>query len=150
MNGIDAPQVGDRIRIVRMEGEPQYAGKEGTITHVDDMGQLHGTWGGCAVQPERDSVEVVQRRAEMQALAERLEGELWEAAGERIGKLRGIGFFRRTQGLSDACRASAVAAAVMKGLEGRLVLTDEDSELLLNAIVMPFARLLVETEGGRE
>ncbi len=149
MNEINAPQVGDLIRIVRMEGEPQYDGKEGTITHVDDMGQLHGTWGGCAVQPSRDAVEVVRRRAEMQTLAERLEGELWEEAGKRIGKLRGMPFLGDT-GFPRERRMAALAAAVMKGLEGRLVLTDEGSELLLTAIVMPFARLLVETEGGRE
>lgn len=47
--------VGTRIRIVRMEGEPGYAGREGRVTHIDDAGELHGTWGGCALLPERDT-----------------------------------------------------------------------------------------------
>lgn len=47
--------VGTGIRIVRMEGEPGYAGREGRVTHIDDAGGLHGTWGGCALLPERDA-----------------------------------------------------------------------------------------------
>ena len=47
--------VGTRIRIFRMEGEPGYAGREGRVTHIDDAGELHGTWGGCALLPERDT-----------------------------------------------------------------------------------------------
>ena len=52
-------KVGDRIRIVEMAGEPHYDGREGVVEYVDDMGQLHGTWGWLAVQPERDTVEVL-------------------------------------------------------------------------------------------
>lgn len=52
-------KVGDKIRIISMDGEPRYAGKEGTITYIDDAGQLHGTWGGCAVIPECDTFEVI-------------------------------------------------------------------------------------------
>ena len=33
-------------------GEPQYTNREGVVTHIDDAGQIHGTWGGCAVIPE--------------------------------------------------------------------------------------------------
>ena len=51
--------IGKTIRIIRMEGEPQYTGKEGVVTFVDDIGQLHGTWGGCAVIPGTDSFEIV-------------------------------------------------------------------------------------------
>ena len=54
-------QTGDYIRIVYMEGEPQYAGREGYITHVDAIGQIHGTWGGCAIIPGKDSYEVIER-----------------------------------------------------------------------------------------
>lgn len=39
---------GDTIRIIEMVGEPRYSGKIGTVEHVDDIGQIHGTWGGCA------------------------------------------------------------------------------------------------------
>ena len=51
-------KVGDRITITNMEGEPRYAGKSGVVTHIDDLGQLHGTWGGCAVIPNVDEFEV--------------------------------------------------------------------------------------------
>ena len=53
-------KVGQKIRIICMEGEPHYTGREGVISHIDDMGQLHGTWGGLAVVPETDSYEVIQ------------------------------------------------------------------------------------------
>lgn len=53
-------QVGMRIRILQMVGEPQYTGREGVIEFVDSIGQLHGTWGGLAVQPERDTLQVLQ------------------------------------------------------------------------------------------
>lgn len=50
---------GDKIRIIKMEGEPQYNGKEGVIEFIDDAGQLHGTWGGCALIPEVDKYEKI-------------------------------------------------------------------------------------------
>lgn len=53
-------KVGDKIRIVEMVGEPQYTGKVGVIDHIDSIGQLHGTWGGCAIQPDKDTVEVIK------------------------------------------------------------------------------------------
>ena len=34
-------------------------GKEGTITVIDSVGQLHGTWGGLAVIPECDSFIII-------------------------------------------------------------------------------------------
>lgn len=50
-------KIGDKIRIIKMDdfysGE-KYAGKEGFITHIDSIGQLHGTWGGLAIIPEKD------------------------------------------------------------------------------------------------
>lgn len=52
-------KVGDKIRIIEMIGEPQYNGKSGTIELIDDMGQIHGTWGGLAVQAERDKWEKI-------------------------------------------------------------------------------------------
>jgi hypothetical protein len=52
--------VGKKIRIIDMKGEPQYSGKEGVVKFVDDMGQLHGSWGGCAIQPENDDFEIVE------------------------------------------------------------------------------------------
>ena len=44
--------IGRKIRIINMKGEPQYAGKEGFVTFIDDAGQIHGTWGGCALLDE--------------------------------------------------------------------------------------------------
>ena len=54
-------QKGDKIKIIEMQGEPQYTGKIGNIDHIDDIGQLHGTWGGCAVIPEADKIEVLEK-----------------------------------------------------------------------------------------
>ena len=53
--------IGKRIYIIYMEGEPQYTGKEGVITTIDSLGQLHGTWGGCAVLPNTDMFEVLDK-----------------------------------------------------------------------------------------
>lgn len=53
-------QIGDTLRIVEMKGEPQYAGKVGTVEFIDSIGQIHGTWGGLAIQPEHDKYEILQ------------------------------------------------------------------------------------------
>ena len=37
-------------------------GKVGTIEHIDDMGQLHGTWGSLAVIPEVDTFEIKKHK----------------------------------------------------------------------------------------
>lgn len=53
-------KAGDRIRIIHLSGEDgRYDGKEGTVTSIDCIGQLHGTWGGLAVIPEEDLYEVI-------------------------------------------------------------------------------------------
>ena len=52
-------KVGDKIRIIHMEGEPQYIGKEGTVEYIDDAEQIHGSWGGCALIPEEDVWEII-------------------------------------------------------------------------------------------
>lgn len=56
-------QKGDRIRIIRMDDNggkdlqaAGYNGREGTITLVDSIGQLHGTWGGLAINTELDEI----------------------------------------------------------------------------------------------
>lgn len=53
-------KVGDKIRIIYMEGEPQYSGKEGVVRTIDDMGQIHTTADGCAVIPGVDEFEVIE------------------------------------------------------------------------------------------
>lgn len=55
-------EVGTLIKIIKMQGEPQYTGKVGVVEHIDAIGQLHGTWGGCAVIPEEDEVEVISQQ----------------------------------------------------------------------------------------
>jgi len=53
-------KVGDKIRIIHLEGEDNsYDGKEGEVTNIDSIGQLHGTWGGLAVIPGVDQFEAV-------------------------------------------------------------------------------------------
>jgi hypothetical protein len=52
-------KVGDWIRIINMSGEPLYTGRIGQITHIDDIGQLHGTWGGLALVPDEDQFEII-------------------------------------------------------------------------------------------
>ena len=52
--------IGKKIRIIEMTGEPQYTGKEGIVERIDDIGQIHGTWGGCAIIPEYDKFEVIK------------------------------------------------------------------------------------------
>lgn len=37
-----------------------YSGREGVITSIDDIGQLHGTWGGLALVPGVDSFYVIE------------------------------------------------------------------------------------------
>ena len=53
-------KVGQKIRIIEMKGEPHYSGKEGIIKHIDDIGQLHGTWGGLEVIPSEDQIEIIE------------------------------------------------------------------------------------------
>lgn len=50
-------RIGDKIRIICMDGEPQYDGKTGYVDLIDDAGQIHGTWGGCALIPGVDQYE---------------------------------------------------------------------------------------------
>ena len=52
-------KIGDKIRIIYMEGEPQYWGKEGIVRTIDDAGQIHTTAGGCALIPGIDEFEVI-------------------------------------------------------------------------------------------
>lgn len=53
-------KVGDKIRIIHLAGEDnRYDGKEGVITYIDGIGQLHGTWGGLAVIPTEDEFEII-------------------------------------------------------------------------------------------
>ena len=50
---------GDLIHIINMNGEPYYKDAVGRVEYIDDAGQIHGTWGGCAIIPEVDDFEVL-------------------------------------------------------------------------------------------
>ena len=55
-------KVGDKIRIIYMYDDlsgKHYNGKEGIVEYIDSMKQLHGTWGGLAVIPEIDIIEII-------------------------------------------------------------------------------------------
>ena len=54
-------EVGDKIIINYMEGEPNYWGREGIVTRIDSMGHLHGTWGGLAVLPNEDDYTLIKK-----------------------------------------------------------------------------------------
>ena len=59
-------KVGQKIRIIHMDDNNgndvqahEYNGKVGIISLVDGIGQLHGSWGGLAVNPEIDEIEII-------------------------------------------------------------------------------------------
>lgn len=43
-----------------MVGESNYNGKKDYVVCIDDIGQIHGTWGGCALIPDKDKFEVIE------------------------------------------------------------------------------------------
>lgn len=47
---------GNNLRILKLDDpyDKSYPGREGTVTHIDDLGQIHGTWGGLALIPQED------------------------------------------------------------------------------------------------
>lgn len=53
-------KVGDLINIIKMEGEPDYSNRIGIVTSIDGIGQLHGTWGGLAIIPGKDTYEIIK------------------------------------------------------------------------------------------
>ena len=53
--------LGKTIKILDMKGEMCYNNKCGVVQHVDDIGQLHGSWGGCAILPELDSFTIITK-----------------------------------------------------------------------------------------
>lgn len=59
---MEMAKVGDKVRIEYMEGEPQYAGKEGVVTSINEDpwgdAQIHGTWGCTSTCGVRTDVQV--------------------------------------------------------------------------------------------
>lgn len=57
---IEKAYLGKRVKINHLRGENNtYDGKEGEVRFVDDMCQLHGTWGGLAIIPDEDDFEII-------------------------------------------------------------------------------------------
>lgn len=57
LDRLRAEWMGKEIRIVKMDDEysgKKYEGRTGVVESVDDIGQLHGTWGGLALIPGVD------------------------------------------------------------------------------------------------
>lgn len=57
-------EVGDLIKIIRMNGEPQYTGKIGYVESIDDLGQILGSCGGCALIENIDIFEILSKNNE--------------------------------------------------------------------------------------
>lgn len=55
-------KVGDKVRILKMDGEPDYTDRVGTVKFIDDVGQIHGTWGGCALIPNVDKFVKIKEK----------------------------------------------------------------------------------------
>ena len=54
-------EVGMKVFIIHIVDDIQdYYGRVGFITHIDDIGQLHGTWGGLALIPSIDDFIVLE------------------------------------------------------------------------------------------
>lgn len=51
---------GDIVHIYEMIGEPQYSDREGVVRHIDDIGQIHGSWGGLALNQD-DNWKIIGR-----------------------------------------------------------------------------------------
>ena len=64
--------IGDTIKITKVnycipDGDldtqaKALEGKEGVVTDIDALGQLHGTWGCLAIIPGLDKYEIVQNK----------------------------------------------------------------------------------------
>ena len=47
-------QIGDIVHIYHMFGESNYKDREGVVEYIDDMNQIHGSWGGLALRFDDD------------------------------------------------------------------------------------------------
>ena len=52
-------KIGDKIRVIYMDGEPNMVNAEGTVRLIDDAGQIHCHEFGLAVIPGVDQFEVI-------------------------------------------------------------------------------------------
>ena len=56
---LEEKYVGKRVRVTFDDPYSPCCGKEGIVNYVDDIGQLHGTWGGLAAIPDADLIEII-------------------------------------------------------------------------------------------
>jgi hypothetical protein len=50
--------IGYAVNIYNMADEPDFKYLSGQISSIDDIGQVHGSWGSLAIIPEVDNFEV--------------------------------------------------------------------------------------------
>lgn len=55
-------KIGMKIKILNMKDDPTYKNKIGKITFIDDLDQLHGTWGSLAVIPQIDKIKIIKEK----------------------------------------------------------------------------------------
>lgn len=53
-------KIGSIIKINLMVSEPKYNGRIGVVKWIDDLKQLHGSWGSCAIIPEIDDYVIIK------------------------------------------------------------------------------------------
>ena len=53
-------KIGDRVRIIFMQGEPDYTYKEGVVDHIDDAGHIWLDTCGISILPDADIYEVLK------------------------------------------------------------------------------------------
>ncbi len=62
-------RVGDKLMIIHMDdangrdiSAQKYDGRTGEVMSIDDIGQLHGTWGTLAIIPGVDKFEIINEQ----------------------------------------------------------------------------------------
>lgn len=54
-------KVGDKNRIIFIDGEPNYCSKVGVVERIDDIVQINGSCGGHILIPGFDQFEVAEK-----------------------------------------------------------------------------------------
>lgn len=61
LSGYKPAKEGDTVKILTMYSDSSFDGKTGAVRMIDDLGQLHGTWGPVPIKPEIDDYFVISR-----------------------------------------------------------------------------------------
>jgi hypothetical protein len=56
---LERKYLGKNVR-VEINDPYHYICREGVVLHIDDAGQLHGTWGSLAAIPGEDSINIIK------------------------------------------------------------------------------------------